>query len=136
MRFCGERREGLASILTGHSSTCNHHIRLEISEKVNGTQGYNRWKCNLAAMLAYQMSTGVGHSQLEESMSVMSIPVMTKTSFIQMERDIGIVWKDALQSSMAEAGQHEKRIAEENHEGIPAITVIVNGGSPTNTPTM
>ncbi len=36
-----------------------------------------------------------------------------------------------LLSSMAEAGQEEKKIAEENgrfHEGVPAITVIVDGG--------
>ena len=36
-----------------------------------------------------------------------------------------------LLSSMAEAGREEKKIAEENgrfHEGVPAITVIVDGG--------
>ncbi len=89
-----------------------------------------RWECNLAAVWA-QMSTGVGHSQLEESMSVMGIPVMMKTSFINTERDLGMAWKDALHSSIAEAGQEERNIAEEKgsfHEGVPAITVIVDGG--------
>ena len=36
-----------------------------------------------------------------------------------------------LLSSMAEAGQEEKKIAEENgrfHEGVSAVTVIVDGG--------
>ncbi len=77
------------------------------------------------------MSTGVGHSQLEESMSVMGIPVMMKTSFINTERDLGMAWKDALHSSFAEAGQEERKIAEEKgsfHEGVPAIAVIVDGG--------
>ena len=78
-----------------------------------------------------QMATGTGHSQQEETMGVMGVPVMSKASFIQTERDIGESWKEKLRSSMAEAGQQEKRIAEEKgsfHEGVPAITVIVDGG--------
>ena len=64
-------------------------------------------------------------------MGMMGVPVMSKASFIQTERDIGECWKEKLHSSMAEAGQQEKRIAEEKgsfHEGVPAITVIVDGG--------
>ncbi len=64
-------------------------------------------------------------------MGVIGVPVMTKASFISTERDIGYCWKQMLLSSMAEAGQEEKKIAEENgrfHEGVPAITVIVDGG--------
>ena len=64
-------------------------------------------------------------------MSVVGVPVMTKTSFIDTERDIGELWKQQLQESMAEAGREERQIAVEKnsyHEGIPAITVIVDGG--------
>ncbi len=44
-----------------------------------------------------QMSTGGGHSKLEEVMSVVEVPVMTKRSFIvQMERDISEGWKKEL----------------------------------------
>ena len=123
-------RAGLASILTGHCSSCEDTIRLETSKKVKGPRGYSRWECNLAAVWG-QMATGTGHSQLEETMGMMGIPVMSKASFIQTERDIGECWKEKLHSSMAEAGQQEKRIAEEKgsfHEGVPAITVIVDGG--------
>ncbi len=77
------------------------------------------------------MATGGGHSKLEEVMSVVGVPVMTKRSFIQMERDIGEVWKKELLESMTKAGMEEKRLAEENgeyYQGIPAITVIVDGG--------
>ena len=35
------------------------------------------------------MSAGGGHSQLEEAMSVVGVPVMTKKSVIGTERDIG-----------------------------------------------
>ena len=77
------------------------------------------------------MSTGSGHSQLQESMSVLGVPVMTKKSFIDTERSIGEMWEKELLESMAAAGREEKRLAEENgsyHEGVPAITVIVDGG--------
>ena len=77
------------------------------------------------------MSTGSGHSQLQESMSVLGVPVMTKKSFNDTERSIGEMWEKELLESMATAGREEKRLAEENgsyHEGVPAITVIVDGG--------
>ena len=34
-------------------------------------------------------SDGGGHSQLEEAMSVIGVPVMTKTAFVDTERMIG-----------------------------------------------
>ena len=89
-----------------------------------------RWECNLTAVWG-QMSTGGGHSQLEEAMSVVGVPVMTKKSFISTERDIGASWKKELSESMAKAGMEERTLAEENgefHHGVPAITDIVNGG--------
>ena len=51
-----------------------------------------------------QMSTGGSHSQLEETMSTVGIPVMTKSSFIDTERDIGEMWGEALKQAMVRAG--------------------------------
>ena len=68
---------------------------------VNNCQSplFYRWECNLAAVWG-QMSTGGGHSQLEENMSVLGVPVMTKRSFIDTERAISEVWKlELLESS-------------------------------------
>ncbi len=48
--------------------------------------------------------TGGGHSQLEEAMSIVGVPVMTKKSFIQTKRDIGEVWKKELLELMMMAG--------------------------------
>lgn len=107
----GEARDGLASILSGQCSTCEHTIKLQTSKKVKGPRGYCRRECNLAAVWG-QMSTGGGHSQLEETMSVVGVPVMTSASFVHTERDIGEFWKQELQESMAEAGREEKRLAE------------------------
>ena len=98
----GESRDGLASILTAHCATCQHTIKFQTSKKVKGPKSYHRWECNLAAVWG-QMSTG-GHSQLEETMSVVGVPVMSKASFIDTEKDIGELWKQMLQESMAQAG--------------------------------
>ena len=126
----GETRHGLASILTGQCTVCKHTITLETSSKVKGPKNHSRWECNLAAVWG-QMTTGGGHSHLEETMSMLGVPVMTKANFISTERDIGHWWKEKLAESMLEAGKEEKRLAEERgsfHEGVPAITVIVDGG--------
>ena len=77
------------------------------------------------------MVTGGGHSNLEETTSVLGVPVMTSASFISTEREIGKWWKEKLIESMAEAGAEVKRLAEEKgsyHEGVPEITVILDGG--------
>ena len=126
----GETRDGLASVLSTCCSTCGEVIQLETSDKVQGPRGYRRWECNLAAVWG-QMSTGGGHAQLQETMSVLGVPVMTKKSFIRTEKDIGEWWRMKLNEAMIEAGKEEKRLAEERgdyHNGVPAITVIVDGG--------
>ena len=77
------------------------------------------------------MVTGGGHTQLQETMSIVGIPVMSKTSFTHTERSIGEMWKAQLRESMNEAGKEEKRLAIQRgdyHQGVPAITVYVDGG--------
>ena len=77
------------------------------------------------------MSTGGGHYKLNETVSVIGIPVMTPKYFISIERSIGLWWQQQLQGIMAEVGREEKRLAEERndfHEGVPAVTVVVDGG--------
>ena len=109
---------------------CTYTIRFETSPKVKGPRGHTQWECNLGAVWG-EMVTGGGHSRLQESMSVLGVPVMSKPSFISTERAIGEHWRQKLTESMAEAGREEKRPAEEKgdfHEGVPAITVVVDGG--------
>ena len=126
----GETRAGLASIISSRCSNSNDTVLLETSRKVSGPKGYSRWECNLAAVWG-QMSTGGGHSRLHETMGVLGVPIMSTKCFINTERDIGEWWRKQLQEVMVEAGKEEKRLAEERsdfHEGIPAITVIADGG--------
>lgn len=106
----------------GREGGIQDHCTLELA--VTYTYLLVRWECNLAAVWG-QMCTGGGHSRLEETMSVVGVPVMTKRSFISE------MWKQVLEQSMAEAGRRERELAIEKnhyHDGVPAITVIVDGG--------
>lgn len=126
----GEKRDGLASIISAKCLKCREIFCLETSQKIKGPNGYLRWECNLAAVWG-QMCTGGGHTKLQGSMATLGIPVMSKNSFTTTEQGIGQWWKQQLELSMIEAGREEKQLAEERgdyHEGVPAITVIVDGG--------
>ncbi len=123
-------RGGLASILTAKCSGCRMELAFPTSSKVTSLSGARRWECNLAAVWG-QMVTGGGHAPLQEAMSILGVPVMTKKAFIATEKDIAQQWWASLDKSMHEAAEEEKRIAINNrsyHEGVPAITVVVDGG--------
>ena len=77
------------------------------------------------------MSTRGGHAPLTKTMSVFGVPVMTKKSFMATEKALGEWWRESLEESMKEAAEEEKRMAIERgsfHKGVPAISVIVDGG--------
>lgn len=123
----GEKRNGLASIF---STKCGYQISFASSKKVKGPRGMKRWECNLAAVWG-QMTTGGGHTPLSNTMSVLGVPVMSKGSYTPTQTDIGEWWRKKLNESMIEAGKEERLLAEQNgdfHHGVPAITVIVDGG--------
>ena len=127
----GEKhRNGLASIIGCKFNGCGQEITFTTSKKIDGLTGKKFWTNNLAAVWG-QMTVGGGFSSLQESMSILGIPVMTKQSFIHTERVIGKWWWAALEESMLAAGKEEKQIAIKQghyHQGIPAITVIVDAG--------
>ena len=77
------------------------------------------------------MVTGGGHSTLAETLSILGVPVMTKKSFVSTERQIGEWWAKELDESMKTAAEEERRLAIQRgdyHQGVPCITVIVDGG--------
>jgi len=93
------------------------------STKVSGPI-CNHWATNFAAVWG-QMATGGGFNSLQESMSIVGVPVMSKWSFIQTEQQTSREWWATLPESMKAAGREEKQHA---IEGVPAISVIVDGG--------
>lgn len=130
MKLCGEKREGLASVFGCFCMKCGHNIQFKTSEKVRGPNGVKRWECNLAAVWG-QVSSGGGHTPLQQTMGMLGVPVMAKKNYASAERGLGEWWRTQLEKSCLEAGKEEKRLAEERndyHQGVPAITVIVDGG--------
>ena len=126
----GESQQGLASIIGMKCNCCNTVLKLETSAKVTCPTGSRRWECNIAAVWG-QMATGGGHKKLRETMAFLGVPTMSLTTFIATERDIGDWWRQQLEKSMKEARREERRLAIENnehHEGVPAITVVIDGG--------
>ena len=82
----GERRDGLASIITGKCLKCDQTFSLETSHKIKGPNGYQRWECNLAAVWG-QMSTGGGHTKLQETMATLGIQ-LCQTIVSQTRREV------------------------------------------------
>ena len=61
----------------------------------------------------------------------MNVPPRSANQFSSVEDQIGMWWKEVVRGEMVKAGAEEKRIAIEKgnfHEGIPAVTVICDGG--------
>ena len=86
-------------------------------------------------------ATGGGYSPLQENMATLGVPVMTKKAFIHTESVIGQWWYELLHESMKKAGEEERQMAilrGDFHQGVPAITVIVDSGwsKRSHTPTM
>ena len=128
------QRNGLASKLLATCSKCNEEFLFSSCDKVtlrydNGKERPT-WAYNAAAVMG-QMATGGGHSSLEEVLATLGVPSLTKRMFTEIERCLGTSFEQLLLELMVKSGREEKQIAEQNnnyHEGVPAITVVVDGG--------
>ena len=98
---------GMASILAYKCSGCGENISFATSSKVDIPSGGKYWTCNVAAVWG-QMATGGGFNHLEESMSILGVPVMSKQSFIATEKTIGKWWWNLFNDSMSAAGKKER----------------------------
>ena len=78
-----------------------------------------------------QVATGGGAEHLEEQLTCLQVPSVTKAIFIHLERYLGAAFEQLLSDSLLAAGREEKELAVANgyyHEGVPAITVVVDDG--------
>ena len=78
---------GMASILAYKCSGCGENISFATSSKVDILSNGKYWTCNVAAVWG-QMATGGGFNHLEEPMSILGVPVMSKQSFITTEKQL------------------------------------------------
>lgn len=77
------------------------------------------------------MATGGGHSKLNETAAALDLPGMSKNTFTSIETQIGKAWEAQLAEEIIKAGEEEKQLAiaaNDFFEGIPAISVTVDGG--------
>ena len=89
-------------------------LRMESSCGV-GTDGYRRRTCP-----NYRIDG-----------CALGLPSLTKKAFMTIEKRIGQWWWDLFEELMKRAGDEGKAIAIANgryHQGVPAITVIIDGG--------
>ena len=88
MLIMEQARYGMASIIAYRCCGCGDQISLATSTKVISPEGNKYWSINLAAVWG-QMATGGGYNKLEEAMSILGVPVMSKKLFVNTEKLIG-----------------------------------------------
>ena len=77
------------------------------------------------------MATGGGASRLQQVMGSVGVASVSKQTFIATERFITQEVERQLSQTMLDAGKEERKYAESSGEyfqGVPAITVIADGG--------
>ena len=67
-----------------------------------------------------QMATGGGFSNLEQSLSIIGIPPLSKPVFIDTEQCLGNLFERYLTELMLEAGREEKQMQLTTNETIKA----------------
>ena len=85
---------------------------------------------NLAAVLG-EMSTGGGLTRLNSTLALMEVPGMHKRMYSDTEELLGKEMRQHLAHSMLEIAEEEKQhaiVTNSFHQGVPSITVIVDGG--------
>ena len=123
-------RKGLGCIIQFRCDGCGMSLAVETHPKSKGPSGRPRYNINIAAVWGF-MATGGGHSNMKEILSLLNIPSPDKNTFTGIKEQIGAAWKETLTAEMIEAGKEERRLAVEANdidEGIPEITVMVDGG--------
>lgn len=94
------------------------------------TQKGKKWSVSLGAVLG-QMTTGGGLNRLNATLALLDVPGMYKQMFAATEALIGMEMMKQLATSMQKVATEEREHAtsmNSYHQGIPAITVVVDGG--------
>ena len=132
-KIVDEIRHGMGSeiIVKCAKEDCSFKIVFRTTSKAKGLKGYNRFLVNYRAVWG-QMSTGGGHEKLTENMSCLNVPVMSKSAYLKIEREIGEAWHEILSEEIDMAGKEELSLAKEHNnmcdDGFPFIKVVIDGG--------
>ena len=126
----GEKKSGLAVVISAVCSKCHKKFYINSSKKVSTCDGKERWVVNLAAVLS-QMTTGGGLTRLNSTCAFLDVPGMQKRNYAATEEFLGDMMHQYLVEAMKTVAEEEKQHAlatKDLHHGVPAITVIVDGG--------
>ena len=130
MNFLGDsQRQGLASTLVSQCLKCKQLFCCHTSKMVACNEK-SHYATNIGAVLA-QIATGGGASHLEEQLSCVTVPALSKKNFMKLERSLGTLFEATVSQQLLQAGEQERQLAVLNgcyHNGAPAITVVVDAG--------
>ena len=90
----------------------------------------NHYSVNISTTLG-QIATGGGADHLKEQLTCIQVPSLSTPTFVNLEYIMGTKFEATVNHQLLTAGQIERQlaIAQGNyHHGVPAITVIVDGG--------
>ena len=108
---------------------CSHVFSITMSPRAETSNG-KQWSGNLGAVLR-ELSTGGGLTCLNSTLALMDVPGMHKQMYSDIEVFLGKEMRVHLAHSMQQVAEEEKHHAIETnsfHQGIPTITVGVDGG--------
>ena len=120
---------GLAVILQASCIKCGHIFSIKTSPRAQTSNG-KQWAVNLGAVLG-ELSTGGGLTRLNSTLALVDVPGMHKRMYSDIEEFLGKEMRIHLTQSMQQVAEEEKQHAIETnsfHQGIPSITVVVDGG--------
>ncbi|KAF2887024.1 hypothetical protein ILUMI_19149 [Ignelater luminosus] len=127
LEYFQEKRNGLISSFVYKCNVCDKEMVLETEP----TTSSKRSMLNYVAVWG-TLATGSCYAHLEEFLSVLDAPALSKKMFFKHERELSSMWKDSLWEVMKLAGKEEHEIAKTNGDidadGIPYITVFLDGG--------
>ena len=120
---------GLCVVLCGTCTKCNTRFPIQSSKRVATSDGKKRWAVNIAAVLS-QVATGSGLTRLNTTLAFLGIPGMQKRMSTTIESMVGDEMKQQLVTAMEVAGKVEREHAIDisYHQGVSAVSVIVDGG--------
>lgn len=124
LNLISEKQMGLRSVFTFQCNVC------KLKNKIYTEDPKTNVNINKLAISAIVV-TGGGYSQLEEIYAVMNMPTMSNKTYLRYHNSVSVTMKDEAWKEMKKAGEEEHRIAIEegnvDHEGVPTISVIVDG---------
>ena len=120
---------GMSCTLLSICQLCGKRISVKTSSTIKISTS-DVYAVNAGAVLG-QLSTGGGEAHLEEQLSYMDIPPMAPKTFHILESSMSKVLESQMAREITKAGNEERVLAlqrNDTHEGVPSITVIVDGG--------